>query len=236
VGEETVSLRDWLRGVWHDPVWSKVIAAAVIAGSAYVWVRLHLDVAGLPAVSTSLVLAVATAAASVMLWTRWRSRRKTLVFLSAGGTGRDPMAKAITTKLLDTRRLKHPIDIHAVALGPVSAAQAEFAARYVIKEMYGEDLLADHKPAQLTPDLAKKADLILVMDRSLMTTPGKVLPAEKTFLLKAFLGAGGNDLDVVDPWPDGKSEATLARYRACAEGLRDVLTQNLDRLIGVLDL
>jgi protein-tyrosine-phosphatase len=158
---------------------------------------------------------------------------KTLVFLSAGGTGRDPMAKAIAGKLLEDRTLKHPVDIRAVGLGRVSSTKAEYAARYVINEMYGEDLLKEHRPAQLTPELAKRADLILVMDRSLLNP--KILPSGKSYVLKEFFGVTG-DVDVVDPFPDGRDDATLARYRACAKELRHLLEQGLDRLIDALSI
>ena len=153
----------------------------------------------------------------LLLWGWSFRRRKTLIFLSAGGTCRDPMAKAIASRLLQTRKLKHPIDIRAAGLGPADGSKASYAARYVIKEMYGEDLLGDHKPEVLTKKLARRADLILVMDRSLLTTPGKTLPPEKTFLLKEFFGGKG---DVIDPYPDGMGPKTLSKYRDCAEELR----------------
>jgi len=99
--------------------------------------------------------------------------------------------------------------------------------------MFNEDLLLKHKPELLTSDLIKQADLILAMDKSLLLTPGKVLPSNKTFVLKEFFGTTG---DVVDPWPDGKDVATLDRYRKCANELRGILSDNLDHLINVLDL
>lgn len=232
-----MSLRDWLRSVWNDPVWSKVIAATIVASCGYLAVRLRpdlLQVIGSSRVATALVAGFATAVL-VSLWIWLRKTSKTLVFMSLGGAGRDPMAKAIAGKLLGTRKLKHPLDIRAVGLAPVTATQAEYAARYVINEMYGEDLLKDHKPAQLTPGLIKKADLILVMDRALLARAGRSLPGQKTFVLKEFFGATGN-VDVVDPYPDGMDDATLVKYRACAEELRQVLSQNLDRLIRALEL
>jgi protein-tyrosine-phosphatase len=143
------------------------------------------------------------------------------------------MAKAITSKLLESRRPKHHIEIKAVGLGPIVKSEASYAARYVIKEMYNEDLLKDHKPELITPKLANEADLILVMDDKLVAARGKTLPEGKTFLLKDFLGKSG---DVTDPWPDGKDEETLSRYRRCAEDLRQVLTENLDLLVRKVDL
>jgi protein-tyrosine-phosphatase len=97
--------------------------------------------------------------------------------------------------------------------------------------MYGEDLLKGHRPELLTPGLMEQADLILAMDKSLLLTPGKILPHTKAFVLKEFFGLQG---DVVDPWPDGKDPATLQRYRACAQELRRLLTENIDRIVEVL--
>jgi protein-tyrosine-phosphatase len=161
----------------------------------------------------------------------YRHTPKIVVFLSAGGTCRDPMAKAITTKLLEQMKPRPRIEIHAAGLGPSTAEETSYAARYVIREMYGEDLLKDHRPTLLTPDLVARADLILAMDRSLLLTPGKNLPKNKAYVLKEFFGLQG---DVVDPWPDGKDPVTLQRYRACAEELKALLTEHIDRIVNVL--
>jgi protein-tyrosine-phosphatase len=162
---------------------------------------------------------------------RYRHTPKIVVFLSAGGTCRDPMAKAITTKLLEQVKPRPRIEIHAAGLGPSTAEEASYAARYVIREMYGEDLLKDHRPTLLTPALVARADLILAMDRSLLLTPGKNLPMNKAYVLKEFFGLQG---DVADPWPDGKDPVTLQRYRACAEELKALLTKHIDRIVNVL--
>jgi protein-tyrosine phosphatase len=234
-----VSLQSRLLAIWHDPVWSKLIAGAILSGLGLLQKLVLQSSVSAPsglAVWVNRIL-ISGASISVLfalwIWFRRRDRTKILVFLSTGSTCRDPMAKAITSKLLESRKLKHPIEIKAVGLGPIGKSEASYAARYVIKEMYNEDLLKDHKPELLTPELANEADLILAMDKSLLTSRGKTLPEGKTFLLKDFLGKSG---DVTDPWPDGKDEATLSRYRRCAEDLRQLLTENLDRLVRILDL
>jgi hypothetical protein len=71
------------------------------------------------------------------------------------------MAKAITTKLFETHKPKHPVVIRAAGLGPLTKTEASFAARTVIREMYDQDLLAGHKPELLTEKLATEGDLIL---------------------------------------------------------------------------
>lgn len=69
------------------------------------------------------------------------------------------------------------------------------------------------------------------MNKSLINQ--KTMPLAKTHSLKEFFGLDG---DVADPWPDGKDATTLERYKKCASELRRILTQNLDRLVQVLDL
>jgi protein-tyrosine-phosphatase len=165
--------------------------------------------------------------------------RKTLVFLSEGGTCRDPMAKAIATKLFEDRSPTSNVVIHAVGHNPTHKSGASHAARTVIREMYGKDLLADHKPEPLTETLARQADLILVMDESLLERrktrlpgwpfedQGKVYTLKNLFKLKE---------DIDDPWPDGKDEATLSRYRKCAKKLQRILSGNFDQLIRHLEI
>ncbi len=124
---------------------------------------------------------------------------KTLVFLSRGGTCRDPMAKAILDQLLDTMTPRPEVTVLAAGIGPIRDTHASFAARHAIKTLYGADLLKDHVPTLLTRELTEQADIILAMDRTLL---GRTLPKEKTYLLTEFLGAQG---DIADPYPDGKT-------------------------------
>ena len=85
-----------------------------------------------------------------------RPKSRMLVYVSSGGTCRDPMAKVITTKLLEHRKLKHPLQIEAKALGPINKSEASYAARYAIKKMYKADLLAEHKPELLTRETVEQ--------------------------------------------------------------------------------
>jgi len=155
---------------------------------------------------------------------------KTLVFLSRGGTCRDPMAKAILDQLLDTMTPRPEITVLAAGIGPIRDAHASFAARHAINALYGKDLLKDHVPTLLTPELTEQADVILAMDHTLL---GNTLPKGKTYLLNEFLGGHG---DINDPYPDGKDAETLARYKSCAEQLRTMLVLNMDRLLDSLSI
>ena len=161
-----------------------------------------------------------------------RRRHKVLVYVSMGGTCRDPMAKVITEQLLRGRKLRYPVDVYAVGLVP-SEREPSFAARNAIKEMYNRDLLNDHKPSPVTPDLIDKADLILVMDKHLYDTTETTLPREKTHVLKEFFGLQG---DIVDPYytMGNRDPKTLARYKAIADELREILSANMDTLLKAL--
>ena len=87
---------------------------------------------------------------------RLRSKRRgtghasmLLIYLSSGGTCRDPMAKAITLRLLEERspELTH-IRVEGMAMGPTTRPDVSFAARRAIEDLYGEDLIRDHTPKQ----------------------------------------------------------------------------------------
>jgi protein-tyrosine-phosphatase len=175
-----------------------------------------------------------TVSAEVRHWLRdlgiaKRKDEKVVAFVSYSGTCRDPMAKAITLKLLESNPPDYPLRVEAGALFQPSAATASYAAREAIKELLGEDLLAAYRVTRMTAERIAEADLILVMAASLLQKNS--LPPEKTFVLKPFFGLDG---DVEDPFPDGKDEATLARYRRCAEELHEIILKNLGELIEFL--
>ena len=75
----------------------------------------------------------------------------------------------------------------------------------------------------MTPTLAEEADLILVMEKSLL----KGLPPAKSHVLKPFLGLSG---DVSDPWPDTDEDAPR-RYAACAHELSSMLEPNIGKIV-----
>jgi hypothetical protein len=71
------------------------------------------------------------------------------------------------------------------------------------------------------------------MDKRLYETTEFTLPREKTHILKEFFGLHG---DVADPYRGaGERDAqTLARYKACADELRKILSENIDNLLRAL--
>lgn len=159
---------------------------------------------------------------------RKKTHERLVVFVSSGGTCRDPIAKVIAARLLRERAPGAPIRFEAMATGEPSLDGASVAARAAVRELFGEDLLAEHRAARLTPTLKGEADLLVAMDRGLL----KGLPAERsTTFLELFTGRAG---DVKDPWPDGEDKRTRAKYRRCAVQIRDTLEQGFRRLLNRL--
>ena len=162
-----------------------------------------------------------------------KQKEKLLLYLSAGGTCRDPMAKAITLKLIENRPLKFRLHVEGMALVSLSSEKVSYASQHVIKELYdGEDLLKGYVPQTVTQKWIDDADLILVMDHTLMNLNAlATLPRTKTYVFKEFFGLKG---DIVDPSPDGKDPETLSRYRKCATEIKSILENNIDDLLNAL--
>lgn len=92
-----------------------------------------------------------------------RPDERLLIFMSSGGTCRDPMAKAITDVLLSQRDLRFRIQVQAAGMRNPSKAEVSLAAREAIRRLYGRDLLAGHVPRRITERMEQEADLIFVM-------------------------------------------------------------------------
>lgn len=160
---------------------------------------------------------------------RARSRRL-LIFVSAGGTCRDPMAKVIAEKLIVEKapELKGLV-VEGRALMETSKDEVSYAARIAVRELCGDDVLQGYQPRRISDSDKRHADLILVMAKDLLHKDS--LPAGKTYLFKEFFGLEG---DVEDPWPDGRDQNTLMRYQKCAEELRNIMGSGLPRLVKAL--
>lgn len=213
--------------IWKDPIAGGLIATAIVAAFGF-W----LDLSENPIIRFAIPGLVGLF--GFMIWRHFRVR-KILVFLSRGGTCRDPMAKAIATEVLhrrfpDNKKLLRRIEFVAAGLGPLNSGEASYGARAAIEELYGENLLKNHQPELLSPALAEKADLILAMDSSLV---GKNMPQKKTYLLKEFLGEQG---DIDDPWRQNQMHPdTLNNYRICAAELQRLLETHFDKIIKYLN-
>ena len=154
---------------------------------------------------------------------RKQTHERLVVFVSSGGTCRDPIAKVIATRLLRERAPEESIRFEAMAKGEPSLDGASVGARDAVKELCGADLLAEHRAARLTPTIQAEADLLVAMDRGLM----KGLPgATSTTFLELFTGQSG---DVEDPW-----QQSTEVYLRCARQIKDALEHGFQRLLDRL--
>jgi|SRR5215831_600386 len=211
-------------------LWREVLGGLIVAILVDVWGGIHSEV---PTV-VRLVGVGLLAAIVIGISLRAARIRKVLVYVSAGGTCRDPMAKAITDQLLAGRRLKYPVDVYAIGLQPAGEKEASYGARHAIRKLYNADLLKDHKPIGFTERLIREATLILVMDKTLFKATENTLPRSKTYVLKEFFDQNG---DIADPYREGGEHdpKTEKRYEDCANELQQILSSNIEKLLQRLE-
>jgi protein-tyrosine-phosphatase len=189
---------------------------------------LHSDVVGRLYKSFDAFDIGTTVSAAIRGWLRdigvAKSRGERLViFVSYGGTCRCAMAKVVLSQALRGRHLPYRLRTQSIAHAFGSAGTASGAAREVVKQIYGSDLLADHVVTQRHPAIIEDADLILVMERKLL----EGLPSEKTYVFNEFFGLTG---DVLDPWPPDNSGAH-ERYLECLHHLRSVIDSRVEKVV-----
>jgi len=165
-----------------------------------------------------------------------KSNERMLIFVSAAGTCRCALAKVITEALLETRPPSYPLRVLAAAMYEPRLSGASEGARTAIKELFGRDLLADHRAMRLTPKLAEEADLILVMDHMMYDVleradlnPGDFL---KVHVLKPYFGLTG---DIADPWAHREVSEANMLYLRTAEELKSILEQHVSDIVSALD-
>lgn len=151
-----------------------------------------------------------------------------LVFVSTGGTCRDPMAKVIMEQLAEKRGAK--IRVYAAGVAQGHSKTAAKAAKIVVREQLGADLLGRHRTRQLSGRLATKADLILAMEDYHASEVKKLFPytTGKTHTLAAFLGTK----DITNPYlqHDEVDCEALDRYRSTYHQIEKALTAHADRI------
>ena len=130
------------------------------------------------------------------------------------------MAKIILEQMLRERGLENEITVDSAANGIPSNSTATNEARQVIKELYGKDLLANHrsKPkSEINP-----GDFYLILTMKENYKHG--LPVHKTYTLKEYAGLKSY---IHDPYNRG-----IERYRECRDEIKDCLQRAINRIIG----
>jgi protein-tyrosine-phosphatase len=224
--------------IWKDEVFSKLIAPAVGAILTSIWalvqsIWISMDFKLLMILFVGISL-IGLAAIIIIQKYLEKHRPKLLIYVSDGGTCRDPMASVITQKLFEEHRSTMNVEIKGVALGDASEKQVSYGAKFAINSLYGEDLLSDYECGSITADLYRRADLLLAMETDNITQLHKNFPTianPNAYVLKEFFGLTG---DVANPWPDGKDAKILNRYLACANELKGIISNNFNMLADAL--
>ena len=123
-------------------------------------------------------------------------KEKKLIFVCSGNTCRSPLAKVLARDIFDRAGLSQWLVDSAgtAALHGMSASGHALTAAHTL----GLDL-SMHQSKPITPELAQKADLILVMTRAHKDMLLGAWPAlaGKIHTIKEFVGESG---DVADPF------------------------------------
>jgi protein-tyrosine-phosphatase len=127
-----------------------------------------------------------------------KKKKKMMLFLCTGNTCRSPMAAAYLEKLLDEKKIKN-IDVKTAGVMTVDGLLATPEAVQIM-DAVGVDL-RKHRSRKLTPELLKKAELVLGM------TPFHVQSAlrmsnmakGKTYLFKEYTGSDAKHAQISDP-------------------------------------
>lgn len=144
-------------------------------------------------------------------------RRKVVVFLSTGDTCRSPMAASYFRKLLVDAKVLD-IDVRTAGVYTVTGLRASQEA---VQIMHHETVdLTRHRSSVLTPEMVRKADLILGM------TPLHIQEAlrldkdarDKCHLLKEFCGSDPDKSQIDDPMG-----STLEVFKKCFREIREAV-------------
>ncbi|MEQ8820865.1 MAG: hypothetical protein RLY93_11525 [Sumerlaeia bacterium] len=141
-----------------------------------------------------------------------RKKKRIIVFLCTGNTCRSPMAQGLLQDYLDRNGIKH-IEVRTAGVMTIDGLLPTAEAVQVMESASVE--IDKHRSARLTPELLKKADLVLGM------TPFHVQDAkrkavewgvdgvnDKTFLLKEYTKSDMKNYQINDPMG-----ATLEVYK-----------------------
>ncbi|MEM3713869.1 MAG: low molecular weight protein arginine phosphatase [Nitrososphaeria archaeon] len=141
-----------------------------------------------------------------------------ILFVCLGNTCRSPMAKVIFEQIVKQRGLEYKFFVDSAAKGFPSGSSANLKAREAIIQLYGRDLLADHKPKSIRELNLNDFDLILTMEEDQKMG----LPSGKTYTLKEYAGLEGN---ISDPY--GKS---IEDYIKCRDEIKDCLERIIEKI------
>ena len=144
---------------------------------------------------------------------------KKVLFVCGGNTCRSPMAKVILEQMLKEQGLENEILVDSAAKGSSTHSTATENAREAIKQLYGKDLLANHRSKSINNVNLSGFQLILTMEKGHKNS----LPKDKTYTLKEYAGLSGN---ISDPY-----NKSLQVYRERRDEVKNCLQRALEKII-----
>ncbi len=146
----------------------------------------------------------------------------TILFLCTGNTCRSPLAEHLLRRMLADRGIPG-VEVASAGVGASVGAPASEGS-YLVGLEHGLDLTA-HRARQLTPALARDADLLLTMGRSHRARAIELGAGDRVHVLGEYVGRSGAAAEVADPFG-----GELDDYRDTWRQLESMLTDLVDRL------
>jgi protein-tyrosine phosphatase len=144
-----------------------------------------------------------------------------ILFVCSGNTCRSPLAAAITRRLIE-RAGRIDVEVSSAGTSAWDGSPASDGALLVGMER-GLDL-SPHRSRQLTPEILKGSDLVLVMSPAHLSRVKELDPGANAHLLAGF-ASGEEGRAVQDPFG-----GDLAAYRETVDDLEAELSKILDRI------